>query len=148
MDVPPDRIREIVRATYSGKLTEAEAEAIVGLGQLAVDADGREDPDEIAMFFAFGQAVNDLAGVKRTPEPSIPDDDEVARMAELARALTSDGARDLAYAMAYVLTVADVDIAPAEDVFIARLQDALGMSDERARQLGSSIAEAVTPLDD
>nr|HEX4315983.1 hypothetical protein [Kofleriaceae bacterium] len=145
MDVPPDRIREIVRATYSGKLSPVEAEAIVALGQLAVDADGREDPDEISMFFAFGQAVLELAGIKRTPEPSIPDDDELARMAELAKQLDSDGARDLAYAMAYVLTVADIDIAPAEDVFIERLQEALGMTDDRARELGSSIAEAVTP---
>jgi hypothetical protein len=118
MNIAPEKIRDIVRATCTGPLSRDDAEAIVTIGQLAVDADGREDADEIDMFFAFGKAVFELAGSKDTPEPLLPDDDPIAQMTILAKSLASDGAKSLAYAMAYVLTVADIVIAPAEDVFL------------------------------
>lgn len=144
MAIAPARIRELVRATFAGRLSIEEAETIVELGQIAVDADGREDPDEIATFFAFGKAIYELTGMADLPTPTfMPSDDPDERMAELAKQLTGDGARALAYTVAYALTAADAEMAPAEDVYMERLRAALGLSEARARALATTITRTL-----
>src|SRR5512138_1537557 len=112
MHIDEAQLPAVVRALHQGALSVGDAETVVALAQLAVDADGREDPDEIAMFFAFGKSVLALAGVTETPTPTVSGDDEDERLADLAGQLSTPGARELAYAMAYVLTIADYQAAP------------------------------------
>jgi hypothetical protein len=127
-------------------LPAADAETILGLCQLAVDADGREDPDEIAMFFAFGAALYELAGIAGTPTPTFASDlEDDHRLQELASQLHEPASRELAYAIAYVLTVADVDVAVEESEFIEKLRSALDLDSDRADELASEIAAAITP---
>lgn len=146
MNLDPVAIRSIVRARHVGPLPPADAETILGLCQLAVDADGREDADEIAMFFAFGAAVNELAGIAGAPTPTFASDlDDGEQLEALAHQLVTQPSRELAYAIAYVLTVADVDIAPEESEFIDNLRAALRIEPDRADQLAAEIGAAITP---
>jgi hypothetical protein len=67
MSIDPSRFREAIRTIHAGTLAVDEAEAIVALAQLAVDADGREDPDEIKTFFTAGKAIYELTGMPDLP---------------------------------------------------------------------------------
>jgi hypothetical protein len=139
-------IREIVRARHPDPLGVADAETILGLSQLAVDADGREDADEIAMFFAFGAVLYELAGISGTPTPTFASDlEDDQRMQALASQLAAPASRELAYTIVYVLTVADVDVAPEESEFIEKLRAALGLDPDRADALAAEVAAAITP---
>jgi hypothetical protein len=146
MHLEPAAIRNIVRARHPHQLSGSDAAVILELCQLAVDADGREDPDEISMFFAFGAAVNELAGSAAASTPTFAsDEDDDQRMHALAAQLASPASRELAYTIAYVLTVADVDIAPEESAFIEKLRAALRVDSDRADDLAAQIAAAITP---
>lgn len=145
MHIEEERLPAVVRALHQGALSVGDAETVVALAQLAVDADGREDPDEIAMFFAFGKSVLGLAGITETPTPTVSGDDEDERIAELAGRISTPAARELAYTMAYVLTIADYQAAPEENVFMEKLRGALKISTDRAADLAQRVAEAITP---
>jgi len=57
------------------------------------------------------------------------------------------GARELAFVLAYVVVVSNVELAPVEVRFLAALQQALGLPDDRAAELIGRIAELVTPVE-
>ena len=146
MSIDPSRFREAIRTIHAGTLAVDEAEAIVALAQLAVDADGREDPDEIKTFFTAGKAIYELTGMPDLPTPTFLDaDDPEDRMRELAGQLHTAAAKDLAYAVAFVMAVSDVDIAPEEGALVEKLQDVLKLPEERAAEIAATISAAITP---
>jgi len=148
MTTNAEQFREAMRSVHPERLPAEDAETIVELAQMAVDADGQEDPDEIKTFFALGKAVYDLAGLPDTPTPTfIGDDDDLERIRELGSKLSSTQARELAYATAHLLTVVDVQIAPEEDSFLEKLRTALGLSEERAADLAAQMSAAITPAE-
>jgi hypothetical protein len=131
-------------------LTDDEIASIIRLAALTADVDFRPDADEDDALARMARTL--WASVGRAPqrvEPvsPIPLDAEErnARIAELARHLRSREARELAYVAAYILAVVDLDLAPTQAQFLAQLQRALGIDDERAADLVSRAAEAVTP---
>jgi hypothetical protein len=137
---------EILKAVHPDKLSPEDAETIMEIAQLVVDADGREDPDEIAMFFAVGKAVYALAGVTDAPTPTFATDEEDdARLTSLAAKLVTKASGELAYAVAYLLTVADVELAPAESALVESLRIALALDEERAAEIAATIGAAITP---
>ncbi len=142
MHLEPSTIRTIVRARHPDPLAARDAETILALCQLAVDADGREDPDEIAMFFAFGAALYELAGIKGRPTPTFASDlEDDQQLRALAAQLTAPASRELAYAIAHVLTVADT--APEESQFLDQLRRALDLAPDRAAKLAADAAAAM-----
>src|SRR4051812_17094833 len=146
MSIDPTRFRDAIRSIHTGTLSESDAETIVAIAQMAVDADGREDPDEIRTFFAMGKAIYELAGLKDSPTPTFAGDEEDDdRIKSLAGALGSPAAKELAYAVAFVMAVSDVDLAPEEGVLVEKLQDALAINEERAGELAATISAAITP---
>jgi hypothetical protein len=146
MSIDPSRFREAIRTIHAGNLSVDEAEAIVALAQLAVDADGREDPDEIKTFFTAGKAVYELTGMPDLPTPTFLDaDDPEDRMRELAGQLHTPAAKDLAYAVAFVMAVSDVDVAPEEGALVEKLQGVLKLPEDRAAELAATISAAITP---
>lgn len=148
MTVHAEQLASALRTIHPGSLSAGDAEAIVALAQMSVDADGAEDADEIQMFFALGKSVYELAGLTETPQPSLFDEDEAdARVTELAGQLTTPSARELAYAVAHLLSVVDVQIAPEEDAFLEKLRGALNIGEERADELASQLSAAITPVD-
>jgi hypothetical protein len=146
MLVGQGQLKELVTALHPGKLSAVDAEAIVELTQLALDADGREDSDEIKTYFALGKAVFGIAGLGDAETPTfVTDIDDTERLKELADTLTTPAAKELAFACAHMLSIADVDIAPEESDFLAALLDALGISDDRAEALTAKVNELITP---
>lgn len=146
MSIDPAAFRDAIRSIHAGKLSVEEAEAIVALAQLAVDADGREDPDEIKTFFTAGKAVYELTGMPDLPTPTFLDSDEPdERLRELAGQLKTPAAKDLAYAVAFVMAVSDVDLAPEEGALVEKLQGVLALSEDHASELAAKISAAITP---
>jgi hypothetical protein len=143
----PAQLRAALRIVHPGTLSSTDAETIVALGQMSVDADGQEDADEIKMFFALGKAVFELAGLADTPTPTFADDDDEDRIQTLAKSLQSPESRDLAYAVAHLLSVVDVQIAPEEDHFLESLRAALGIEPGRAEELAATLGAAITPAE-
>jgi hypothetical protein len=131
-------------------LDAAQVRAIVRTGYLAAEIDLDEDSDERATLDGIGEQ---LSSVAQLPVESIPlvsplpldDEDRRTRIKELAVDLTTRGARELAYVVAYLLAVADVELAPAETRFLADLQTALRIDDDRAADLVATAASAATP---
>jgi len=146
MNIDAGRFPSILRTQHPGPLSPIDAEVIVAIAQLAVDADGQEDVDEIQMFFALGKAVFSLAGMAEAPTPTFASgDDDAERLLTLARQLTAVPSRELAYSVAHLLTISDVAIAPEEDDMLVDLRTALDITEDRAEELARVIGAAVTP---
>jgi len=146
MTIDPAQLTTALRTIHPGTLSGGDAETIVALAQLAVDADGQEDADEIKMFFALGKSVFELAGLKDTPTPTFAaDEEDDERLKSLASTLSTPQSRELAYTACHLLTVIDVQIQPEEDNFLVALREALQIAEERADELAATAAEAITP---
>ena len=149
MKIDAGRFRDTLRSVHPGTLSADDAETIVALAQMSVDADGQEDADEIAMFFSLGKAVYELAGLTDTPTPTFAvDEDDADRVVSLATKLSSPQSRELAYAVAHVLSIVDVQIAPEEDEFLESLRTALAIGEDRADELAAQMGAAITPADE
>jgi len=148
MHVHPDAFRRIVTITLgSDPLGVNDAAAIVGITYLALGADDREDPDEVAALDEIAQQVCTLANTAvAAPGVRATDDFErLERIRELGGQLSGKGPRELAYALGYAVTISDMDIAPAESELLADVAVAFGIPDDRAAELAAIVAEAVTP---
>lgn len=149
MHVHADAFRKIVNATLgSERLTAKDAVALVGIAYLALDADDREDPDEIKVVDEISQHVCTLASTQVTP-PGVRATDDFERLEkirELGGQLSTAASHELAYGLAYAVSISDMDLGPAESELLADLAVALGIADKRADELAAIVAEAVTPL--
>ena len=146
MIVGQGALTELLTSLHSSKLSPVDAETIIELAQLTLDADGREDADELKTYFAVSKSVFGLAGMHDVSPPTFVSDAEDAdRMVALAGKLSTPGAKELAFACAHLLSISDVDISPEEGVFVTDLRDALGISVDRADALIEQINTAITP---
>jgi hypothetical protein len=131
-------------------LDATQVRAIVRTGYLAAEIDLDEDSDERATLDGIGEQLSRVANLPIEPIPLVSplpldDEDRRTRIRELAIELTTRGARELAYVVAYLLAVADVELAPAETRFLADLQTTLRIDDDRAADLVATAAMAATP---
>lgn len=147
MTVDAALLTKALRTIHPGTLSPEDAETVVALAQMSVDADGQEDADEIKMFFTIGKSVYELAGLTDTPTPTFFDDDDEDRLETLAKKLVSREARELAYAVAHLLSIVDVQIAPEESAFLGQLSEALAIDEERAEELAAQLGESITPTE-
>ena len=146
MIVGQGALAELLTSIHPTRLSPIDAETIIELTQLTVDADGREDADEIKMFFSLAKVVFGLAGMADASAPTfVSDDEDSARMQALSGKLSTPEAKQLAFACAHLLSISDVDIAPEEDAFVADLRDALGLGEDEADALVGRINTAITP---
>ena len=129
------------------KLGEADATALVGIAYLMLDADDRENPEELEVVEEVAQRVNALTGAQvSAPAVRATDDFErVEQLRALAGELSSVQVRELAYALAYLIVVADFELAPAESELLSDLAVALEIPDERSDELAVIASQAVTP---
>lgn len=140
------RYRAAIKLIHPGALSEGDAETVCAIAQLTVDADGREDAEEIKKFFALGKAVMAHAGFAETPTPTFADHDEDdERLRALAAKLSTPAAKELGYAVAFLMAVADTDLAPEEAALVEALRDALGLSEDRADEIAATVSAAITP---
>ena len=141
------RYAEVLKPIHPDKLSPEDAETIMEIAQLVVDADGQEDQDEIQSFFAIGKTVYAMAGLAETPTPTFASDlEDDERITALAQELATPAAKELAYCVAYLLAVSDIALAPEEDAYVENLRVALGMTEDRADELAAQMGAAITPL--
>lgn len=146
MSIDARQFSDAIRSIHAGPLSESDAEAIVAITQLAVDADGREDADELATFFMIGRALYELAGVKDAPTPTFAaDQEDEERLESLAGQLGTPAAKELAYAVAFLMAISDIELAPEESALVEALREALGLTEDRAAEIASTVSAAITP---
>lgn len=137
-------------AAEEGKLTAAEAELVVAIAQLAVAADRVEDPDEEALFDQLASHIYAHANVATEPPHLGPVEDPERRIDHLrshAAQLHGKASAALAYAVAYILSVSDMDLDPEEGDMLDILREALGLDEEKADDLLPVVSELITPLE-
>lgn len=152
MDIDAVTFRSIVKSLLprATTLSRDEAEAIVHVAQLAGGVDLDEDPSEVRLQRQLVSHVCTLANVTPdsiAPASPLPIDDEERRawIVRLAKRLTTSGVAELAYVIAHLITVSDLEIAPVESVFVESLRDGLGIGRERAAELAVTISSMITP---
>jgi tellurite resistance protein len=134
----------------ASKLTAPEAELVVAIAQLAVAADRVEDPDESALFNQLAGHIYQHANVKTTPPTLGPVEDADQRLDHLrshAAQLQGKASAALAYAVAYILAISDMDLDPDEGEMLDVLCEALGLDEEKADDLLPVVSELLTPVE-
>jgi hypothetical protein len=124
--------------------------AVLQLGWLVAEIDLQEDRDELGVWRSLARRFRptcDGSPVQVEPVSPLPLDDEErrARIHELTAQLSTESARELAYAVAYLVAVADVELGPIEQTFLEELRRALAIDDDRAAYLIATAAQIVTP---
>ena len=81
------------------------------------------------------------------PASPLPIDGEerAAWITRIASGLRTAGVRELAYVVVYLVTVADLEIAPAESAFLDQLRDALDIANDRASDIAVTVSSMLTP---
>jgi tellurite resistance protein len=131
----------------TNRLDRAEATTAVSIAQLAAGADDQERPAEHALLQALAQFV--LSGVGLRPGeiraiPALPDHDaRIAWFRALSAELRSQAARELAFAFAFLVSVADLELVPDEHDSLEELQHALGVDHRRAMDIVVLLTETV-----
>jgi hypothetical protein len=153
VNIDAAQYKQIANIVYEGKdagLSAAEAELVVAICQLAVAADDVEDADEATLFDSIAAQVYAHAKVATTP-PAFQPVDDVEQRRDLIKShaaqLAGKPAAALAYALAYILAISDLDLAPEEGEFIEDLGDALGLDGDRADDLIVAVTEIITPAE-
>ena len=131
-----------------GKLTAAEAELVIAIAQLAVAADRVEDPDEKALFHQLAGHIYEHASVSTTPPSLGPVEDAERRLDHLrshAAQLKGKPSAALAYSVAYILAISDMDLDPDEGLMLEILREALALDEAKADELLPVVSELITP---
>ncbi len=130
------------------ELVVSDVEVIGQLAFLAAEIDFDEEPEEGPALDALNRSLWRIIGAE--PQPVIPisplplpnDREQRARwIRELVPQLTSRDAREVAYVAAYLMAVADLQLAPVESELLDELQRALDIDDQRATDLRDAIVE-------
>jgi hypothetical protein len=134
-------------------LSAGDMIGVLQLGWLVAELDLHEDRDELGVWHSLARRFGSTWGgspVRVEPVSPLPLDDEErrARIHELTAQLSTRSARELAYAVAYLVAVADVELGPIEQTFLEQLRRALAIEDDRAAYLVATAAQIVTPSAD
>jgi hypothetical protein len=132
------------------QISPSELRTLLQVVQLAAEIDLDEDPAELTLLRSLTERLCTATGIALDRFPwlsPIPTDDEerAVQVAALVQRLPTTGARDLAFALAYLMVVSDLELAPIEDALLQQLQRALTIPPERASDLIDAIARIVTP---
>lgn len=151
MNIGAEQYQKIVVAAFQGAeatLSPGDAELIVAIAQLVIASDRVDDPDERRLFDEVCAHVYGHANVETTAPTLAPVSDDEQRVEHLrshAAQLAGKPSASLAFALAYALTIADMDLAPEEGALLETLREALGLDEDRAGDLSSAVGLAVTP---
>src|SRR4051794_33300716 len=151
IDIDDAKFQQILDVTGGiPQIGPPEVRTILQVVQLAAEVDLDDDPAELTLLRSLTARLCTATGIALDRFPllsPIPTDDEerAAQIAALVRRLPTTGARDLAFALAYLMVVSDLELAPIEDALLQQLQRALTIPPERASDLIDAIARIVTP---
>jgi hypothetical protein len=151
IEIDDAKFQQILDLTLGNqRLAPREIRTVLLVAQLAAAVDLDDDPAErstlqtlTSKLCAWGEISADSVPLL-SPVP-MDEEERAAKIATLMRTLRTTGARDLAFALAYLIIVADLELAPIEDSLLQSLQRALTIPGDRASELLESIAAIVTP---
>jgi hypothetical protein len=133
------QLRSALQAIH-GKPSPTEATAIIDVARLAAAADRRTDISETVVLLALTKIVCEMAGLKEVPESTVLDG---PRLAAIGEQLVPNGARELAYACAFLVMIQDLDLTKEESNMADALGEALVIEPARAKQLATSMETLV-----
>ena len=122
------------------KPTAAEAAAVIDVARLAASADGKTDLSEAVVLLTLTRMICELAGITEVPAPKAID---ARRLAEIGDSLVPQGARELAFASAYLVMVQDLEVTAEEKRLADALGEALVIEPPRAKQLADTMESLV-----
>lgn len=131
-------------------LSPRELHAIIKVVQLAGSVDLDDDPAERRVARTLIYRLCKLGGldpVEVRPLSPVPTDGEEreAWLSALVDHLGSDASREVAYALAYLVIIADLKLASVETVTLEQLRYQLALPSERADEIVEGVARMVTP---
>lgn len=153
IELDASTFRRLIDAVMPGeRLSPSETRTILLIAQLAAGIDLDEDTDERGLLRAFTRHLCAFAGI---PESSVPVlsplplpidvEERCARIAAISTQLPTTRARELAFVVAHLLIVSDLELAPVEAELLDGLRPALSIDARRADELVAEASELVTP---
>lgn len=133
------RLKSALSAIHAAP-TADEARAIIDVARLAAAADKRSDIGETSMLIGLTQMLCEMAG---TAVPDFTAQVDASRLLDIGTSLEPMGARELAFACAYLIVVQDLTLTDEEKQLIEALPGALVIDPERARELGGQMETMV-----
>ena len=137
-------VRDLVDSIVGPHIEESEVRAVIATMQLAASIDSHDN----RVLDTLIRRMCEIGDIERVgPLSPVPMDDEerATKIVELADRLPSPEARELAYVLAHLAIVGDLQIAPIESRFMRDLRDAFGIDPERAAELVQRADVRVTP---
>ena len=142
-------IEAVVADGNSLGLTNEEVKAILAIIFLAVGADHRMVDEELDAFErtvhrlsshrTLGEVDDLLDGLSRDLEKK----GQTAMLAEATSAVGRQVARDHAYKLAYLMSLADIDTNEDEFLFDEELRENLQLTEDEAEHLMDEVLEAI-----
>jgi hypothetical protein len=133
------QLRTTLQGIYA-KPTANEARAIIDVARLAATADGKTDLSETVVLLALTKIICEMAGLSEMPTTTAVD---AKRLAEIGDTLSPQGARELAYASAFLIMIQDLDLTKEESQMADGLSEALVIDGARAKQLAQTMEQLV-----
>jgi len=130
-----------VLTTIHNELTEREATAIIDVARLAASVDKKSDVAEMAILIQLLGHLTQMARMEGIPFPTKAIDED--RLLDISDSLIPVGARELAYACAYLVMASDQKITTEEAKLTTMLGDAMVIDPGRARVLAATMEALV-----
>lgn len=147
MEIDASQFERIVQVVFGGReqgyrdqdalISPEEAEAIIGIAQLAVDL----APEETALFetlVGYLRALGNVTGPRRVVSP---DDTST-----LVATLLQNRSAMLAWVVANLVAIADLQLATSESAFVSSLRAALSLGPE-ADDVMMTVNEILLPAE-
>jgi len=131
------KLQTTLKQIHTGALAAAEAAAIVDVARFAASVDGRMDMGEMATVARLSKIIYEMSGGQESPVPSTPMPD--GWLAQIGTRLATSGPRELAYAAARLIIIADRKITKEEVDLGVKLGEALHITPARTQQLDALI---------
>lgn len=136
-----NKLREALATIHSAGLAPAEAAAIIDVARFAASVDGRMDMKELATVARLAKIIYAMSGQVAPSVPSTPVTG--GWMQELDKKLTATSTRELAFASAYLIVLADGKVVAEEAAFGGELSAELRIAPARAKELTVIIEGAL-----
>lgn len=140
MPIDDAKLQSTLRSIHDA-LTEREATAIIDVARLAASIDKKSDVGEMALLVQLLGHLTQMANMPGLPFPSKAIDQD--RLLDISDSLVPEGARELAFACAYLVMVSDLTITPEEAKLTSMLGDAMVIEPSRAKQLSADMEALV-----
>lgn len=129
------RLRTSLSSIHA-KPTPTEASAIIDVARMAAAADKRSDVGETSVLIGVSHMICEMAGIQ---DLDLSHKIDANRLMAIGEDLVPNGARELAFACAYLVVFQDLELTAEEKQLIDALPAALVLDPDRARQLGSEM---------